>query len=312
MSRFPVRSIPARSLPLGGMRAAARGACAAASAFAQDAAVERGRYLVTTVMACGNCHTPKDADGRPVAGKELSGGGIGFEIPPFVGPRPTSRPTSETGIGDWTDAEIRAPSPTASARSWPARRPAAGRADGGELLQGDPARRPRRDRRLPAHGAGGAQRRRGAGLPRARPARAFATADRGFADGRSAKRPRRPAAPTSRRSATASNATRRKASAARCSSTPRSAPAAAPFLPSFVKGLPASWSVLVSRNLTVGPRARPGRLERRRDQARDHAGRRPRRPAHAAADAVRLVCRHPPRRPRRDRRLPALAAAVTR
>ena len=26
----------------------------------------RGDYLVNTVMACGNCHTPKDASGQPI------------------------------------------------------------------------------------------------------------------------------------------------------------------------------------------------------------------------------------------------------
>jgi hypothetical protein len=58
---------------------------ASATALAQGRPVERGRYLVTTIMACGNCHTPTDADGRPVAGKDLSGGGIGFDIPPYAG-----------------------------------------------------------------------------------------------------------------------------------------------------------------------------------------------------------------------------------
>ena len=79
----------------------------AASALAQGSALERGRYLVTTVMACGNCHTPKDAEGRPVAGKELSGGGVGFDIPPFAGTAANITPDPETGIGAWTDDEIK-------------------------------------------------------------------------------------------------------------------------------------------------------------------------------------------------------------
>ena len=78
-----------------------------ASALAQSTGVERGRYLVTTIMACGNCHTPKDAEGRPIAGKELSGGGIGFDIPPYLGVAANISPDRETGIGDWTDAEIK-------------------------------------------------------------------------------------------------------------------------------------------------------------------------------------------------------------
>ena len=79
----------------------------AASALAQGSALERGRYLMTTVMACGNCHTPRDAEGRPVAGKELSGGGVGFDIPPFAGTAANITPDRETGIGAWTDDEIK-------------------------------------------------------------------------------------------------------------------------------------------------------------------------------------------------------------
>ena len=36
--------------------------------------VERGAYLVNTVMACGNCHTPRDASGAFMADKAFSGG----------------------------------------------------------------------------------------------------------------------------------------------------------------------------------------------------------------------------------------------
>lgn len=73
---------------------------------AQGAPLERGRYLVTTVMACGNCHTPKDADGRAVVGKELSGG-ASFDIPPFAGTAANITPDRETGIGAWSDDEIK-------------------------------------------------------------------------------------------------------------------------------------------------------------------------------------------------------------
>ena len=82
-------------------------AAALAGASAQGTDVDRGRYLVTTVMACGNCHTPKDSAGQPIAGKELSGGGIGFDIPPFAGVAPNITPDPDTGIGAWTDAEIK-------------------------------------------------------------------------------------------------------------------------------------------------------------------------------------------------------------
>ncbi len=82
-------------------------AASVASAIAQTPALERGRYLVTTVMACGSCHTPKDAEGRPVPGKEMAGGGVGFDIPPFAGTTPNITPDRETGIGSWSDDEIK-------------------------------------------------------------------------------------------------------------------------------------------------------------------------------------------------------------
>jgi mono/diheme cytochrome c family protein len=82
-------------------------ACAASAVAQAGPAVERGRYLVTTILACGNCHTPKDAEGRPIAAKELAGGGIGFDIPPFAGVAANITPDRETGIGTWSDAEIK-------------------------------------------------------------------------------------------------------------------------------------------------------------------------------------------------------------
>ena len=75
--------------------------------LAQGTALECGRYLVTTVMACGNCHTPKDAGGRAIAGKELAGGGVSFDIPPFAGTAANITPDRETGIGAWSDDEIK-------------------------------------------------------------------------------------------------------------------------------------------------------------------------------------------------------------
>lgn len=67
---------------------------------------ERGKYLVTTIAACGNCHSPRDASGQVVAGQELSGG-VEFDDPGIghiVGPNIT--PDAETGIGKWSAAQI--------------------------------------------------------------------------------------------------------------------------------------------------------------------------------------------------------------
>jgi len=67
---------------------------------------ERGAYLVNTIMACGNCHTPRDADGKPVAERALSGG-LAFNTPAFVATAPNITPDKDTGIGSWSDAEIK-------------------------------------------------------------------------------------------------------------------------------------------------------------------------------------------------------------
>ena len=37
--------------------------------------LERGRYLVETLAACGNCHTPKGPSG-PLPGKQFAGGDV--------------------------------------------------------------------------------------------------------------------------------------------------------------------------------------------------------------------------------------------
>lgn len=67
---------------------------------------ERGFYLVNTIMACGNCHTPRDADGKSIADKALSGG-LTFTTPGFIATAPNITPDRETGIGSWSEAEIK-------------------------------------------------------------------------------------------------------------------------------------------------------------------------------------------------------------
>ena len=82
------------------------GVIACGSGANAQTAQERGKYLVTGVMACGNCHTPKDAAGAPIMDRELSGG-ITFTIPPFNGIASNITPDRETGIGNWTDDDIK-------------------------------------------------------------------------------------------------------------------------------------------------------------------------------------------------------------
>jgi mono/diheme cytochrome c family protein len=71
-----------------------------------ETAAERGFYLVNTIMACGNCHSPRDAEGRTISDKALSGG-LKFTTPAFVATAPNITPDVETGIGSWSDAEIK-------------------------------------------------------------------------------------------------------------------------------------------------------------------------------------------------------------
>ena len=73
-------------------------------AFAQSA-VERGGYLMNTIMTCANCHSPK---GPPAAtaGKDYSGG-LRFNEPPFDVTAPNITQDKETGIGNWSDDDIK-------------------------------------------------------------------------------------------------------------------------------------------------------------------------------------------------------------
>jgi len=69
--------------------------------------VARGSYLVNTIMACGNCHTPRGADGKPIADRALAGGGLTLSTPAFTVTASNITPDLETGIGSWSDAEIK-------------------------------------------------------------------------------------------------------------------------------------------------------------------------------------------------------------
>jgi mono/diheme cytochrome c family protein len=78
-----------------------------AGAQGSAGSVERGRYLVESILGCGNCHTPKTPTGEPVASRNLAGGGLTFSLPPFAGTASNITPDRETGIGAWTDDEIK-------------------------------------------------------------------------------------------------------------------------------------------------------------------------------------------------------------
>jgi mono/diheme cytochrome c family protein len=67
----------------------------------------RGAYLVKHVAVCGDCHTPMDQTGQPIAGKELAGGQR-FDLGPTLGVVYSKNitPDSATGIGMMTDEQI--------------------------------------------------------------------------------------------------------------------------------------------------------------------------------------------------------------
>jgi mono/diheme cytochrome c family protein len=67
--------------------------------------VSRGRYLAT-IMACGDCHTGGALSGKPDPNRHLAGSEIGFGFPGGVVYPPNLTPDPETGLGNWTDAEI--------------------------------------------------------------------------------------------------------------------------------------------------------------------------------------------------------------
>ena len=66
--------------------------------------VERGRYIVEVIGACGNCHTPQGPDGFDES-RHLAGGTPIDEPGMHAVPRNITQ-DRETGIGAWTDAEI--------------------------------------------------------------------------------------------------------------------------------------------------------------------------------------------------------------
>ena len=90
-----------------GFLALAVGVALVGGAQAQSNAdlVKRGDYLVNGILTCGNCHTPKGPTGD-IMEKAFSGG-LEFDEPPFKVTAPNITPDKETGIGNWTDAQIK-------------------------------------------------------------------------------------------------------------------------------------------------------------------------------------------------------------
>src|SRR5215471_8909783 len=77
----------------------------ALTANAQADLVKRGDYLVNGIMTCGNCHSPKGPPSA-VAGKEFTGGPP-FDTPAFKVTPSNITQDKDTGIGSWTDDNIK-------------------------------------------------------------------------------------------------------------------------------------------------------------------------------------------------------------
>jgi len=77
----------------------------AGTAQAQSDLVKRGDYLVNTIMTCGNCHSPKGPQGD-IPGRHFSGG-LSWDEAPFKVTAPNITEDKETGIGAWTDDQIK-------------------------------------------------------------------------------------------------------------------------------------------------------------------------------------------------------------
>jgi mono/diheme cytochrome c family protein len=70
----------------------------------QQTPIERGTYLMQSIVACGNCHTQNTPQG-PRPGMELAGG-TKFDEPFGVAYASNITPDPETGIGKWTDEQL--------------------------------------------------------------------------------------------------------------------------------------------------------------------------------------------------------------
>src|SRR3984893_5224250 len=81
-------------------------ALAASTSAAPAADAARGKYLVN-LGGCLDCHTPGFFFGKPDMTRFLGGSEVGFDLPGlgiFYGSNLT--PDKETGLGNWTDAQI--------------------------------------------------------------------------------------------------------------------------------------------------------------------------------------------------------------
>jgi mono/diheme cytochrome c family protein len=90
--------------------AAVAGLCVPAFGLAEPAAAQeklkRGEYLAA-IMDCTGCHTPGTMLGKPDMSRALAGSDVGFQIPNLgIFYPPNLTPDRETGLGQWSEADI--------------------------------------------------------------------------------------------------------------------------------------------------------------------------------------------------------------
>jgi len=81
-------------------------AVAAAGHAGAQTLLERGEYLVNAVMACDGCHTPRPGGAFDMT-KRFSGGSQLFDEPAFTVRGSNISPDRETGIGTWSEEDIK-------------------------------------------------------------------------------------------------------------------------------------------------------------------------------------------------------------
>jgi mono/diheme cytochrome c family protein len=76
----------------------------AQSAKAAPAQIARGKYLVEGVAKCGDCHSPMDDKGQPIAGKEFHGQTLPFK-PSVPMPVWADKAPNIAGLRGWEEAD---------------------------------------------------------------------------------------------------------------------------------------------------------------------------------------------------------------
>ena len=79
---------------------------ALATSAAAQSSLERGDYLVNAVMACDGCHTPRGPTGF-VMEKRFSGGSQTWDDPAYTVKGSNITPDPGTGIGRWSESDIK-------------------------------------------------------------------------------------------------------------------------------------------------------------------------------------------------------------